>query len=243
MGIVNVTSAIVLILGMSLIGTSVGKINLDILTNSIGAGATLSGTTADNLKETSFSVAASGSIENYANDHLRLIGCDIETGEVNIPFRDVSSGLREGFASHKSGLHATGSWIGCQFKIYGDTVHLMYSVPYSHDLHKNTLAVGVCSSSDPKCKNLDATKMFYDTTGKDGLNSLFSRKEYYNYVRKTHFCGPNVCVTGTMGSSHKPTIHFKIFPKSFNNLATASKDTAAKDRWNPKDYERFILTN
>ena len=79
------------------------KINLDILTNSIGAGTTLVGTTSDNLKELGYSIAVSGSIENYVNEHLKLMKCQIERGYVNVAFRTVSSGLREGFASHKAG--------------------------------------------------------------------------------------------------------------------------------------------
>ena len=214
------------------------KINLDILTNSIGAGTTLVGTTSDNLKELGYSIAVSGSIENYVNEHLKLMKCQIERGYVNVAFRTVSSGLREGFASHKAGNAATGSYLMCTYKIMGDEVRIMYSVPYSQDFYKNTLAVSACSMFNPSCNALTINDLYSSPP-----NSLFERREYYSVVRKTSVCGPSVCVSGTMGTSHKPTIHIKIFPRSYNKLTSSSKSTAVKNRWNPTDYERFILSN
>ena len=233
------TSKIInIILWIAVVASSCSaKINLDILTNSISAGTTLAGTTSDNLKDSTYTVAVSGSIENYANEHLKLVRCNIEDGYVNVPFRTVASGLREGFASHKSGNAATGSWLICTYKIYGDIVRIMYSTPYSFDFHSNILAVSACSTFDPKCNKITINSMYYDTP-----NSLFARREYSNFVRKTSICGSSVCLTGTMGTSHKPTIYIKIYPKSFNRLTQASKSTAEKERWNPADYERFILS-
>lgn len=214
------------------------KINLDILTNSIGAGASLVGTTSDNLKASAYSVAVSGSIENYADQHLKLVKCNLENGYVNVPFQTVSSGLREGFASHKAPNSLYGSYLMCKYTIYGDEVRIMYSVPYSQNNHKNTLAVSACSRFDPKCNSLTINDLYSSPP-----NSLFERREYYTVVRKTSVCGPSVCVSGTMGTSYKPTIYIKIFPRSFSRLTKASQNTAVSARWNPSDYERFILSN
>ena len=147
--------------------------------------------------------------------------------------QNVASGQKEAFASHKGGNSATGTWLRCTFKIKDELVHFMYSAPYSFDFHKNTLAVAVCDGSSSDCQSMDANKMYY------GTKPFMVRHEYYNIIREISQCGKDFCIRGSMGNNHKPTIHLKFFPTSFDELATAAQGKV-KGRWQPDDYEKFI---
>ena len=209
------------------------SINLDILTGSIDAGSSLTGTTVEGLKESKYSVAVSGSVENYSTSSMRLDECEIASGYVNVPMQNVASGQKEAFASHKGGNSATGTWVRCSFKVKDELVHFMYSAPYSFDLHLNTLALAVCSASSADCYNLNANKMYY------GNKSFMTRHQYYRTIKEISQCGQDFCIRGTMGNNHKPTLHLKLFPTTFEKLAVAAQGKV-KGRWDPKDYEKFI---
>ena len=210
------------------------NINLDILTGTIDAGTSLTGTTVEGLKESKYSIAVSGSIENYSKHSLRLDVCEIQSGYVNVPMQNVASGQKEAFASHKGGNSATGTWLRCTFKIKDELVHFMYSAPYSFDFHKNTLAVAVCDDSSNDCQSMDANKMYY------GTKSFMVRHEYYNIIREISQCGKDFCIRGNMGNSHKPEVDLALFPTTFDGLANEAKKAAIQERWDPQDYEDFI---
>jgi len=209
------------------------NINLDILSGTIDAGSSLTGTTVEGLKESKFSVAVSGSIENYSTSTLRMEVCEIRTGYVNVPMQNVASGQKEAFASHKGGNLATGTWLRCTFRIKDEFVHFMYSAPYSFDLHGNTLAVAVCPQSSNDCQSMNAKKMYYDN------KPYMVRHTYYNIIREISKCGKNFCIRGSMGTNHKPTVHLKMFPTKFDDLATAARGKV-EGRWKKDDYATFI---
>ena len=66
------------------------------------------------------------------------------------------------------------------------------------------------------------------------------RRGYYNKIGEAHISGPNFCLHGGMGDSHKPTLQVRLYRKTYDSLATAAQDTTAKNRSNPKDCEKFI---
>lgn len=202
---------------------------------SISAGASLVGTTVGALKRSSFSVAVSGSISNYAKWGLQFQGCDVEDGHMNIPLMSVASGQREGFAGHKVGNTAKGNFIKCTFLTANNAMlHFMYSAPYSFDFHVNTLAAAICPKSSYRCRNLDALVMYY------GAIPNLTRREYYNTVKPLKICNMGLCIIGGMGTSHQPEISFKVYPSDFDNLSRAVKDSSVRNQWNKADYNNFV---
>lgn len=210
------------------------KFNPDIISGFIDSGASLVGTTVDGLKAPVYSVSVSGSIENFSRWSLQLIECEVVSGHMNVPMNSVASGQREGFASHKVPNTAKGSWVRCTFKVNKSLMHVMYSAPYSFDLHSNTLSLAICEADKADCQDLDANTMYY------GARSYMEKGTYYNKVYDTVMCNAGFCISGTMGTTHKPTVLLRVYPKDFENLTPAVKGSAPSDRWDKTDYENFI---
>merc|ERR1719495_1918958 len=182
-----------------------------------------------------YSVSVSGSLENFSKWAIIRKVCTPASGYINLPLTTVRSGQKEGFASHKTGSTATGSWVHCSLGVGPKTlIHFMYSVPYSHDFHSNWLAIAVCSFSSSTCKSLNAKKMYKENY------SFMQRKEYYSSISDTKMCNDDVCVIGVMGTSHKPEIHFKVYPRSFDNTAPVIKESFKKSGKNENDWNNFI---
>ena len=123
----------------------------------------------------------------------------------------------EAFSGHKSGNTATGCSGTVSWKI-GDTgkiIVLMYSIPYSHDLHSNWLAVGIFREQDTT--NF-YSKMYYDA------ERSFKRKEFYYDTHPLKYSGNSVYeVVASMGTSHKPEISVLFSPKDERNLSPKMK--------------------
>lgn len=212
----------------------IGALTTAIIGASISAGASLAGTTVNALKDPTYGVTVSGSVENYAKWAMHFKTCEIKSGYMNIPMRSVAPGQKEGFAGHKTGHTATGSWIRCTFQVDNALVHFMYSAPYNFNHYSNTLAVAVCPKGSRDCKNMNAYKMYYNS------RNFLARRKYYYSVKTVKICKYGFCFTGSMGTSHKPTIHLKLMPTSYDNLSDASKTSSVKERWNKADYERLV---
>ncbi|XP_057308143.1 tereporin-Ca1-like [Hydractinia symbiolongicarpus] len=197
-------------------------------------GATLASASVSSLLAEDYSIAVAGSIENYSKWFLKLEECELVRGQMNVPMHHVRSGYREGFASHKTGHTATGSYQRCTFKGHNNFIHIMYSAPYSFDLHKNWLGVAICPTDDNECREMTADKMYYQKS------TFASIKEYYENANPLMQCRGDFCFTGVMGTNHKPKIDIKIYPKSYDNLSTNVKSSAPKDKWTQDDYKKFI---
>ena len=212
-----------------------GGVSAALIGAAISTGASLVGTTVNGLKRSDFSVATSGDVSNYASDALILDFCKIESGHMNQPLRDVSSGQREGFAGHKTSNSATGNWVQCRYRVGTEAmIYFMYSIPYSHDFNYNTLAASICHRSSRKCRDTSINLM---TTGTRGD---LVRKTYYSTIETLKVCNMGYCITGVMGTSHKPQINLKVYPVKFSDLASAVQGSAAANHWNEKDYDNFV---
>ncbi|XP_057291281.1 tereporin-Ca1-like [Hydractinia symbiolongicarpus] len=205
-----------------------------IIGGAIVAGASLTGTTVAGLKSPSYTVSVSGSIENYSKWSIHLRQCQMASGYMNVPMRTIIPGYREGWASHKTGNTATGTYVRCTFQANNDLIHIMYSAPYSFDFHSNWLGVAICPKNNGECKSMTADKMYYRKS------SFVSLKEYYRSISHLRQCRGDFCFTGIMGTSHKPEIDIRIYPRSYDNLSSAVQDSSAKDRWSKGDYDGFI---
>lgn len=195
----------------------------------ITAGTSLAGTTVHALMASGYNVAVSGSVENYSQWPMILRHCDHEAGQTTIPMIDINTGKKEGFASHKTGHTATGVWVYCLYAVNNKHVHIMYSAPYSFDFHSNWLALAITSSAT----TLDADKMYYKSY------SHMARQEYDDRVVPTEICRQGLCIKGSMGTSHKPTVTIQLYPQSFKNVSpSVSKNLDSKNA--ESKYEKFI---
>ena len=132
---------------------------------------------------------------------------------MNVPMRSVAPGQREGFASHKTAHTATGSWVRCAFDVGDIMFHFMYSAPFSFDFHSNWLAFAVCPKTDSTCRGFTAYKLYWNT------HSYIAKREYYYNIHTLKKCYGKICITGVMGTSHKPEIDIKVMPLSYDDLA------------------------
>jgi len=210
------------------------------LSASIRSGTSLSGTTVGDLKQSSYRVAVSGSVENYSKWALLYKGCEIAAGQMNLPLRSVAAGQREGFASHKTAHAAKGSFVKCTLLVGDKLVHFMYSAPYSFDFHANYLAVGICHKdmqSDTRgypCRDLTAKIMYYYTP------SFVSIRQFYRNIHTVKYCDKDLCISGVMGTSHQPEINLKVMPQKYEDLYNEVKDDSVKDHWGKDEYEKFV---
>ncbi|XP_057309393.1 tereporin-Ca1-like [Hydractinia symbiolongicarpus] len=206
-----------------------------LLGTALTTGASLIGTTVTGLKSSSYRVSVSGSVENYSKWTLKLQTCEIKSGYMNTPLRTIVPGYREGFASHKTSNTATGSYVRCTFDpLNGDLIHIMYSAPYSFDFHANWLGFAICPKSSSECRSITADKMYYEKT------SYAKLKKFARSISQLRTCGTHFCMTGTMGTSHKPELDIRVYPTDYERLSTAVKKSSAKNRWSKGDYETFV---
>lgn len=183
-----------------------------LISGAINAGATLASTIVSVLMAPGFNVAVAGSIENYSKWYLILEECELVKGYMNVPMHNVKSGYREGFASHKTGNTATGSYQRCTFKGNNNFIHIMYSAPYSFDLHKNWLGVAICPRDDNECREMTADKIYYQKA------NLAFIKDYYEKISPLRQCRGDFCFTGAMG-----TTILKLISKSTRRATTISQ--------------------
>jgi len=199
----------------------------------ITAGASLTGTTVSALMAPGYSVAVSGSIENYTEWPMIFQYCNADAGKINKAMVDVQPGKEEGFASHKTANTATGSYVYCLYKVNNKRVHIMYSAPYSFDLHSNWLALALTAST----VRLNADKMYYEDF------SFMAKREYDDMVRPARICREGLCISGIMGTSHKSIVTIKLYPRSFGNLSPSVKKSL-KDMGVENEtlkYDKFIM--
>jgi len=175
----------------------------------ISAGASLTGTTVSGIMASAYSIAVAGSVENFCKWIMIFDHCKPESGYMNVPMTNVGPGKEEGFASHKTGGTATGSWVYCLFHVNGKRVHIMYSAPYDFNYHSNWMSLAITSNA----VHLDAHKMYYYNY------QYMVREEYYYKMKPAEICQQGLCIKGSMGTSHKPEIKIELFPQSFDDIS------------------------
>jgi len=202
----------------------------------IGAGTTLASTSVSALQAPGYNVRASGSIENYTKFPLIKKEHEVAAGWMNHIFITIGAGLKEGFASHKTGNTAKGTWVYGRFQLdYSTYVHVSYSIPYSKDFHSNTLSLAICGRNDAQCKSLDANKMYYNHY------SWMDRKEFYSgKQRSAQICARGFCIIGDMGNDNAPTINIKVYASDLKNVAGGVREALKKHGGGESDYKNFI---
>lgn len=206
-----------------------------IFSGSLEAGASLTGTSVGALMKPGYSVSVSGSVENFSKFTLIQRHCEAASGYINTPLTTVHGGQKEGFASHKTGNTATGSWVRCTLQYGANTLfHFMYSAPYSFDLHSNWLALAICPKTNSQCRHLNANNMYYKSYG------FMRRREYYYSVTNTKVCNDVICAVGQMGTSHHPQIHIKVYAKKLNDASAVIQKSFKENGLKSSNYDNFI---
>jgi len=156
-------------------------------------------------------------LNNYSNSQLIPYQNKIHTGQTPNPPEFVNPGEKQSMGGHKTSNAATGCIGTAAWTISGTMKMLviMYSVPYSHDYYANWLGVTVTDKEDTSDYY---NKMYYNS------QTFFKRKEFYYDTDPVTYTGDNeFAISGTMGTTHKPTIKVHLVPKNKKNLANRLK--------------------
>ena len=135
----------------------------------------------------------------------------IHGGVVDTQASHVKPGMKEMMVMRKRYHAATGSYGTVSWEVNGREVIVMWSAPYSFDLHANWLGVGIGHRGSHNINTFD--DMYY------GSGSWFKRAEYYYYTRDVTKCDGVICIQGNMGTSHHPKIRIVVYPVSDQNVA------------------------
>ena len=92
----------------------------------------------------------------------------------------------------------------------------MWSVPYNHDFYDNWLAIGIHGTATHSDR---FNQMYYDKSG-----TWFRREKYQNTSNEVRFSNEDFVVTGTMGTSHKPTVNITFRPKQYDDYCDSIKE-------------------
>ena len=112
-----------------------------------------------------------------------------------------------------AGSAGMASWL---IKGLNKRVAVMWSCPYSRNLCHNWLGVGLTNSvAGPRGANL-YTAMF-EGEDDDNPELQFVRGEYYGSMATLSITDHTIEITGTMGTSEKPTVNITVEALDENN--------------------------
>lgn len=201
---------------MQLCFLTIGQRHLDsqILSQISGGildGTSLSGTSLNALIDTlSYRNVVGIEVDNYSRWAMTHPISFPDRGVVTIPPRDIHPGEREAMLARKTSFTATGTQGTVSWLIDNRRVIVMWEDPFNLNFYSNTLAVGIIEE--------DAhTASMYDTMMKGSGN--FTRGVYDQTIHTIEYCDGALCVTGTMGTSHKNQIHIQVIPVILDNMA------------------------
>lgn len=214
----------------------ISAVAASLIGTAVSAGTSLAGTTVGALANKAYSIAVSGSVENYSKFDLTKVKCTNKAGYINKALPTIHAGLKEGFASHQGGA-GTGSWVHCSMVASGSPntmVHIMYIAPNNFDLYSNKLALGICSRKLSECRNLNAYKMYYENY------KFMTRGEFYYSSNDMVFCHKELCMVGKMGTSHQPEIKINVYAKKFTDAFEKIQHKFKSNNKTSGDYDKFI---
>ncbi|XP_052081120.1 tereporin-Ca1-like, partial [Mytilus californianus] len=168
-----------------------------------------------------YSVACTVEVENWTKYPLIYPESYINGGIIQAPPVVVRPGQREQFVAHKTGNTATGTYGTASWLISSTSKRavVMWSCPYSFDLHINELGVGLTDKGVTQHK--DWFQQMESGTSGSGLN--FRRGEYYLHTKTISIKDSQFEVTGIMGTSHKAKARIIVRPFELNDLADSLK--------------------
>ena len=105
-------------------------------------------TALENYGKFDHSVAFKLCLENYSNQHLKDPQYLDHSGKVYDPPCPVAPGMAEYMTGHNGNLSGVSGVVSWGIGDTGKMVVVMYDKPWSHLLHKNTLAIGILPSGD-----------------------------------------------------------------------------------------------
>ncbi|CAH1779988.1 unnamed protein product [Owenia fusiformis] len=187
----------------------------------IAAGTSLIGTTTSALAaQTGYQVTVGIEMENYSKWLLSDPRGANWWGQISTPPTSVKPRTKETMIAHKTGWLATGTSGVASWKfVKGGSAYrviVMWSIPWNQNHNSNWLGIGILPEQpfDPSFND-----MYYRTD-----NSWFVKKAYYRNTNTLRFCKYDVCVSGSMGTTHRPQATIRFIPQSVDDLAIGLKD-------------------
>jgi len=170
-------------------------------------------------------------IDNYSKWPLTLPIFYENSGYVISPPIAVQPGTKEMMVMRKTGYIAAGSYGTVSWDVNGKMrLAVMWSAPFNFDFHSNTLAVGIIGADDHYTSSL-ADTMYND-------KGTFTRQEYdYDGTKAIKYCNSEICVHGSMGTSHHPHISISVFPMSNRDFANGVGEYINLNNLQPLIYQ------
>jgi len=185
-------------------------------------GESLRGRSIEDILPNSYRVAASGAVENYTKWPLHLTSSEVASGTVTMPLSNVLPGMMEAFAARKTKVTATGIWVRYSLVLDDDMiVHFMFSAPFDFTYYPNRLALALCMTKNDLCQSMTANNMYYNDY------PFMEKGDFYKAMIPVRKCFDDVCMIGSMLTSHQTIIRIKIYPKSFYDLSYSMKKEKA----------------
>ena len=107
--------------------------------------------------------------------------------------------------------HAFYSW---NIRGEKDGIHeklvVVYSIPYSHNIHVNWISIGLFDHRDA-CKKFHMMYYSKEQEHECATSGIFKRKDFYNDIKPLVIRGANFNIEATCGTNHQPTIKVGIF--------------------------------
>ena len=177
-------------------------------------------------------------IENHTRFLLHNPQTYIKSGHISTAPSDVIPGFWDAMAGHKARDTATGC-SGTVSWMIGQTDYMlvvMYSIPFSFDLHSNWLAIGIFPQGSNISRLLYTPPFFDRMYYNSGLR--FRRKEFYHDAEAVEYKDANFHAIAMMGTLHKPMIKVRLLPILEANLAPPLKQFYEENGW---EFDRHYL--
>ncbi|OWF36767.1 tereporin-Ca1-like [Mizuhopecten yessoensis] len=181
------------------------------ITGGIIDGTSLHGTSLNSLMDTlSYRNVIGMEVDNYSKWAMTSPIAYPDRGVVTLSPREVHSGQREAMLARKTSLTATGTQGTVSWLIDNRRVIVMWEAPFNFDFYSNKLAVGIIPYGTH-------TSAMFDVMNKGSGN--FTRGVYDRNIHTIVYCDEDLCVEGTMGTSHKTQVHIQVIPTAIDNVA------------------------
>lgn len=134
-------------------------------------------------------------------------------GYISVAPRQVAPNFNELMIARKTGHTATGSYGTVSWEVQGRLVIVMWTEPYNFNHYTNVLAIGMIQPWEHTDDTYD--NIYY---GKKSYQHM-AKGSFYGTTSNLFVCDDLICMSGTMGTAHKPTVVVIVGPASDKNFA------------------------
>ena len=162
-------------------------------------------------------------VENFTDEGLHLVKCQIHKGQIQKPPKDIRPGFKEAFSGCKTSYAPTGAIGSVAYRIGSTDKVLAINVmcPFFFPLSSNALALGVYRWTDDFVKSMPDNYMYKYMYRADNP----WRKRFYTDADPLEVTDEEgeYLVRGFMGTTHSAEITLSLYPTDENRLAPSMK--------------------